>query len=67
MLTQCPGLLSCGAIYPVWMNGTNRSQSDGVIPARGFNGCCSTPYDVKVWFIHCLLPQTTGKLSSPLL
>lgn len=21
ILTQCPGLLSCGAIYPVWMNG----------------------------------------------
>lgn len=68
MLTQCPGLLSCGAIYPVWMNGTNPGQGDGVVTRqvcqRGFTGCCTTSYDIKVkncgsYTAYCLRQLST--------
>ncbi|XP_065928586.1 uncharacterized protein [Magallana gigas] len=68
MLTQCPGLLSCGAIYPVWMNGTNPGQGDGVVTRqvcqRGFTGCCTTSYDIKVkncgsYTAYCLRQPST--------
>ncbi|XP_061171170.1 uncharacterized protein LOC133180715 [Saccostrea echinata] len=52
MLNQCPKLLSCGSIYPVWMNGSVPSTGDGVVTRkacqRGFHSCCSKSYDIKV-------------------
>ena len=30
MLTQCPSLLSCGALYPVWLNGKINFQYNNV-------------------------------------
>ncbi|XP_061171057.1 uromodulin-like, partial [Saccostrea echinata] len=52
IMNQCPKLLSCGSIYPVWMNGSVPNIGDGVVTRqacqRGFHSCCSKSYDIKV-------------------
>ncbi|XP_056015360.1 uromodulin-like [Ostrea edulis] len=52
MVTSCPSLLSCGAIYPVWLNGSLPNLNDGVVQRTacktGFGNCCSKTYDIKV-------------------
>ncbi|XP_022287221.2 uncharacterized protein LOC111099976 [Crassostrea virginica] len=68
MVTQCPGLLACGSIYPVWLNGTIPSTGEGIVTRqacqRGFSDCCSTSYDIKVrncgrYTAYCLRALST--------
>ncbi|XP_062576938.1 uncharacterized protein LOC134238846 [Saccostrea cucullata] len=52
ILDQCPALSSCGAIYPVWYNGTLPQVADGVVSRKlcktGFSDCCVKEYDVQI-------------------
>ncbi|XP_061171060.1 oncoprotein-induced transcript 3 protein-like [Saccostrea echinata] len=63
MLTECPELLSCGALYPVWLRGSLPLISDGVVGRKackvGFNDCCREEVDVKIkhcglFYAYCL-------------
>ncbi|XP_048767406.2 oncoprotein-induced transcript 3 protein-like isoform X2 [Ostrea edulis] len=63
MLTECPNLLSCGALYPVWLNGSLPTEAEGIVDAKvckvGFADCCSRNYDVKIrncgsFYAYCL-------------
>nr|XP_022293354.1 uromodulin-like [Crassostrea virginica] len=68
MVTHCPGLLGCGSIYPVWLNGTIPGTHEGVVTRqacqRGFHSCCSTSYDVKVKNCGKYTAYCLGKLST---
>ncbi|XP_061171265.1 oncoprotein-induced transcript 3 protein-like [Saccostrea echinata] len=63
ILDQCPTLSSCGAIYPVWFNGTLPQVADGVVSGKlcktGFSSCCVKEYDVQIkncgtYYVYCL-------------
>nr|XP_022317710.1 oncoprotein-induced transcript 3 protein-like [Crassostrea virginica] len=63
ILDQCPVLNSCGAVYPVWMNGTFPLVSDGVVTRTlcktGFEGCCVRDYDLQIkncgsHYVYCI-------------
>lgn len=63
VLDQCPPLNSCGAVYPIWMNGTFPLVADGVISRTlcktGFAGCCVRQYDLQIKncgtsYVYCL-------------
>ncbi|XP_048767403.2 oncoprotein-induced transcript 3 protein-like [Ostrea edulis] len=63
ILDQCPDLLSCGAVYPVWFNGSFPSVGDGITTEQlcktGFSDCCSRTYDIQIkncgtHYVYCL-------------
>uniref|UniRef100_K1QS30 Pancreatic secretory granule membrane major glycoprotein GP2 n=1 Tax=Magallana gigas TaxID=29159 RepID=K1QS30_MAGGI len=63
VLDQCPSLNSCGAVYPIWMNGTFPQVADGVVSRTlcktGFGGCCVRQYDLQIKncgtsYVYCL-------------
>ncbi|XP_062600782.1 uromodulin-like [Saccostrea cucullata] len=67
MPTRCPGLLECGAVYPLWLNGTIPEESDGAVNRtvcrRGRTHCCEKTYDIRIqncssFIAYCLLPVT---------
>nr|XP_022317722.1 oncoprotein-induced transcript 3 protein-like [Crassostrea virginica] len=55
MLRQCPELQSCGALYPVWLNGTLPNIRDGTVDrtacTAGFGSCCVRSYGIQIK--HC--------------
>nr|XP_022311550.1 oncoprotein-induced transcript 3 protein-like [Crassostrea virginica]XP_022311558.1 oncoprotein-induced transcript 3 protein-like [Crassostrea virginica] len=68
MLTQCPQLLSCGTLYPVWLNGTLPTISDGVVNREackvGFDSCCTKTYNIQIkncgsFYAYCLAALDT--------
>ncbi|XP_061171271.1 uromodulin-like [Saccostrea echinata] len=69
MLTHCPELLECGAVYPLWLNGTIPIESDGAVNrtvcrrGRRVTHCCDKTYDIRIqncstFIAYCLLPAT---------
>lgn len=63
VLDNCPVLNSCGAVYPIWMNGTFPQVADGVVSRTlcktGFGGCCVRQYDLQIKncgtsYVYCL-------------
>lgn len=63
VLDQCPTLNSCGAVYPIWMNGSFPLVADGVVSRTlcktGFEGCCVRQYDLQIKncgnsYVYCL-------------
>lgn len=63
VLDHCPSLNSCGAVYPIWMNGTFPQVADGVVSRTlcktGFEGCCVRQYDLQIKncgtsYVYCL-------------
>lgn len=53
LLNKCPGVLSCGAIYPVWMEGIHPRVNEGIVkrkiciagPELGFSKSCCQEND----------------------
>ncbi|XP_048756967.2 uncharacterized protein LOC125667484 isoform X1 [Ostrea edulis] len=68
LLNTCPGALSCGAIHPVWMNGSHPKENDGLVRReictagfRGRNECCLQRENIFVkncggYMAYCLWP-----------
>lgn len=65
ILDRCPRFLTCGAVYPVWMNGTEPEVRDGVVTRDackvGPNNCCEEKLEIKVvncnlYTAYCLRP-----------
>ncbi|XP_056015362.1 uncharacterized protein LOC125674305 isoform X2 [Ostrea edulis] len=63
ILDQCPDLLSCGAVYPVWFNGSLPTSGDGIVTEKlcktGFFDCCTRTYDIQIkncgtHYVYCL-------------
>lgn len=63
VLDQCPSLNSCGAVYPIWMNGTFPQVANGVVSRTlcktGFGGCCVRQYALQIKncgtsYVYCL-------------
>ncbi|KAL5015331.1 hypothetical protein ScPMuIL_009601 [Solemya velum] len=52
MVTSCPDINSCGAVFPLWMNGTIPRVADGIVPQtaclRYFDDCCHTELPIRV-------------------
>ncbi|VDI81460.1 Hypothetical predicted protein [Mytilus galloprovincialis] len=48
--TECPDVLRCGSLYPVWLNGTLPEQGQRVTLngcQRGFLSCCESTFKVE--------------------
>ncbi|XP_061171269.1 pancreatic secretory granule membrane major glycoprotein GP2-like [Saccostrea echinata] len=69
MLTHCPELLECGAVYPLWLNGSIPMESDGAVNrtvcrrGRRVTECCDKTYDIRIkncstFIAYCLVPAT---------
>ncbi|XP_062600790.1 oncoprotein-induced transcript 3 protein-like [Saccostrea cucullata] len=65
LLSHCPSLHSCGAEFPLWMNESLPSVSDGIVDRtvckRGFGDCCVKTYGIKIknctsFMAYCLIP-----------
>lgn len=63
VMDQCPGVNSCGTVYPIWMNGTFPLVSDGVVSRTlcmsGFADCCARQYELQIKncgtsYVYCL-------------
>nr|XP_022290012.1 oncoprotein-induced transcript 3 protein-like [Crassostrea virginica]XP_022290013.1 oncoprotein-induced transcript 3 protein-like [Crassostrea virginica] len=68
MLTKCPQLLTCGTLYPVWLNGTFPNISEGVVDRIAckvsFVSCCSKTYNIQIkncgsFYAYCLAALDT--------
>ncbi|XP_061167220.1 mucin-5AC-like [Saccostrea echinata] len=65
ILNRCPKFLTCGAVYPVWMNGSEPEVKDGIVTREvckvGPNSCCEEKLEIKVvncslYTAYCLRP-----------
>ncbi|XP_048753743.2 mucin-2-like isoform X1 [Ostrea edulis] len=65
LLNKCPDFLRCGAVYPVWMNGSEPAVTDGIVTRQACkvapNECCAEKFEIKVvncslFTAYCLTP-----------
>ncbi|KAK3102992.1 hypothetical protein FSP39_015576, partial [Pinctada imbricata] len=67
MLDHCPQKSSCGALYPIWLDGQEPSVSEGAVVRTAClvgSSCCDRTYNIKIknctsFQAYCL-PSTTG-------
>ncbi|XP_062595947.1 oncoprotein-induced transcript 3 protein-like, partial [Saccostrea cucullata] len=68
MLNYCPSLHSCGAEYPLWLNESIPTVSDGVVIRKvckqGAGDCCVKTYSIRIknctsFVAYCLVPAET--------
>ncbi|XP_052073138.1 von Willebrand factor D and EGF domain-containing protein-like isoform X3 [Mytilus californianus] len=48
--TECPAILRCGSLYPVWLNGSLPEQGQRITLnacQRGFLSCCESTFQVE--------------------
>ncbi|XP_048767410.2 oncoprotein-induced transcript 3 protein-like [Ostrea edulis] len=67
ILTSCPESLECGTPFPLWLNGSLPTESEGSVTRSvckrgvGPQGCCVKTYDIKMkncstFLAYCLTP-----------
>ncbi|OWF39229.1 Pancreatic secretory granule membrane major glycoprotein GP2 [Mizuhopecten yessoensis] len=63
MTSTCPNIATCGTYYPVWLNGSEPTESEGMVNRtacmKGISGCCIKTYDVvlkncSTFMAYCL-------------